>query len=117
MDIIEWIAAPAEVSREVNYLYFIIVLAITLTVIAIAIYTKNKRAIKLFLFAMVIWSIIEGIGLITGMREYTPSEARIPVFLFVALVEDPGWVCLGYMSAEQIYKKFIKNKTVNKKIT
>jgi len=115
MDIIEWISSPAQVSREVNYLYFLIVLAITLTVIAVALYTKNKRAVKLFLFAMVIWSIIEGIGLITGMRIYNPPEARIPVFLFVALVEDPGWVCLGYMMAEQIYKRFIKKKKITKK--
>ncbi|KYK25382.1 hypothetical protein AYK24_04985 [Thermoplasmatales archaeon SG8-52-4] len=116
MDIIQWITTPAQVSREVNYLYFLIVLAITLTVISIALYTKNKRAVKLFLFAMVIWSIIEGIGVITGMRVYNPPEARIPVFLFVALVEDPGWVCLGYMMAEQIYKKFIETEKTNKKI-
>lgn len=112
MDILEWITSSAQVSREVNYLYFLIVLAITITVIAIALYTKNKRAIKLFLFAMAVWSVIEGIGLLTGMRVYNPPEARIPVFLFVALVEDPGWVCLGYMSAEQIYKKFLKKKKI-----
>lgn len=115
MDIIDWIATPAQVSREVNYLYFLVVLAITITVVSIALYTKNKRAVKLFLFAMVIWSIIEGIGLITGMRVYSPPEARIPVFLFVALVEDPGWVCLGYMMAEQIYKKFVRKKKITKK--
>lgn len=112
MGLFEWITSPAQVSREVNYLYFLIVLAITLTVFAVALYTKNKRAVKIFLFAMVIWSIIEGIGLITGMRTYYPAEDRILVFIFVALVEDPGWVCLGYMMAEQMYKKFFKKKTM-----
>jgi hypothetical protein len=112
MSIIDWIATPAEVSREVNYFYFLIVLAITITVLTIALYINNKRAIKLFLFAMVVWTIIEGIGLITGMRVYNPPEARVPVFLFVALVEDPGWVCLGYMMAEQIYKRYLKKEKI-----
>ena len=111
MGLIEWLTGPAQVSREVNYLYFLIVLAITLTVLGIAIYTRNKRAIKMFVFAMGIWALIEGIGLISGMRVYTPSEDRLMVFIFVALVEDPGWVCLGYMMAEQIYKRFPKKKT------
>ena len=97
--------SPAHVSREVNYLYFLVVLSITLTVLGIALYTKNKRAVKMFVFAMGIWALIEGIGLITGMRFYNPPEERIPVFIFVALVEDPGWVCLGYMMAEQLFKR------------
>jgi uncharacterized membrane protein HdeD (DUF308 family) len=100
--------SPAHVSREVNYLYFLLVLGITLTVLGIAIYTKNKRAVKMFIFAMGIWALIEGIGLVTGMRAYNPPEERIPVFIFVALVEDPGWVCLGYMMAEQFFKKLKK---------
>lgn len=102
---------PAHVCREVNYMYFIIVLAITLTVLGIALYTRNKRAVKLFLFAMVIWALIESIGLVSGMRVYQPSEDRFLVFIFVAFVEDPGWVCLGYMMAEQMYKRFPKKKT------
>jgi hypothetical protein len=39
------------------------------------------------------------------------------VFIFVALVEDPGWVCLGYMIAEQFYKRWpgkIKKVVVKK---
>lgn len=112
MGLFEWITSPAQVSRDVNYLYFLIVLAITLTVFAVALYTKNKRAVRIFLFAMVVWSIIEGFGLVTGMRVYSPSEDRILIFIFVALVEDPGWVCLGYMMAEQMYKKFFKKKTM-----
>lgn len=111
MSLLEWLTSPALVSRDVNYLYFLIVLAITLIVLAIALYTRNKRAVKIFIFAMAIWALIEGIGLVTGMRVYTPSEDRFLVFIFVALVEDPGWVCLGYMMAEQMYKKLLKKKT------
>ena len=112
MDLIEWLTSPAIVSRDVNYLYFLIVLAITLTVLFIAIYTKNKRALKMFVFAMGIWALIEGIGLLTGMRVYTPSEHRFAVFIFVALVEDPGWVCLGYMMAQQLYKRLPNKKKI-----
>ena len=118
MGLIEWLASPATVSRDVNYLYFMIVLAITLTVLFIALYTKNKRALKMFVYSMAIWAFIEGFGLVTGMRVYTPSEDRILVFIFVALVEDSGWVCLGYMMAEQLYKRFPnKKKSVTKKGT
>ena len=102
--------SPVHVSREVNYLYFLVVLGITLTVLGIALYTKNKRAVKMFVFAMGIWALIEGIGLVTGMRVYNPPEERIPVFIFVALIEDPGWVCLGYMMAEQLFKRLKINK-------
>ncbi|MCK5261695.1 MAG: hypothetical protein KAJ44_05905 [Thermoplasmatales archaeon] len=102
----------AHVYRQVNYVYFLIVLGITLTVLGIAIYTKNKRAVKMFLFAMVIWAFIEGFGLVTGMRVY--SDATLLVFIFVALVEDPGWVCLGYMMAEQLFKRL---KIINKQST
>ena len=107
--------SPAQVSREVNYLYFLIVLAITITVLVIAIYTKNRRAIIMFLYAMVVWACIEGFGLITGMRVYEPPKDQIMVFIFVALVEDPGWVCLGYMVAEKLYKRWpgkIKKRVV-----
>ena len=104
----------AHVYRHVNYVYFLIVLGITLTVLGIAIYTKNKRAVKMFLFAMVIWAFIEGFGLLTGMRVYEPNEDTLLVFIFVALVEDPGWVCLGYMMAEQLFKRL---KIINKQPT
>ena len=96
---------PAHVSREVNYLYFIVVLAITLIVLSVAFYTRNKRAVKIFFFAMVIWSIIETIGVISGMRVYEPTSDRMIIFAFVSLVEDPGWCCLGYMLAEQLFKR------------
>ncbi|MBN2065587.1 MAG: hypothetical protein JW771_02125 [Candidatus Thermoplasmatota archaeon] len=115
MSLIEWVMSPAEVCRHVNYLYFFIVLGITLTVLGIALYTKNKRAVKMFLFAIVIWALIEGIGLVTGMREYSQDVAV--VYVFVALVEDPGWVCLGYMMAEQMYKRLLKKNTPAKSKT
>ena len=102
----------AHVERHVSHAYFLIVLAIALTVIVIALYTKNKRAVKMFLFAMVVWAFIEGFGLLTGMRVY--SEDTLLVFIFVALVEDPGWVCLGYMMAEQLFKRL---KIINKQPT
>lgn len=107
--------SPAEVCRHVNYLYFFIVLCITLAVLGIALYTKNRRAVKMFLFAMVIWALIEGIGLVTGMREYSQDVAV--VYIFVALVEDPGWVCLGYMMAEQMYKRLFKKNQAVKEVT
>jgi hypothetical protein len=103
----------AHVSRTVNYLYFLVVLIITFTVLGIAIFTKNKRAIKMFLFAMAIWSLIELIGLVSGMRVYEPSGDRILIFLFVALVEDPGWICLCYMAAEFLYNKIVKKQSDN----
>ena len=96
---------PAHVSREVNYLYFIVVLAITLTVLSVALYTRNKRAIRIFFLAMVIWAIIEGIGIVSGMRVYEPVSDRMIIFVFVSLLEDPGWCCLGFMAAEQLFKR------------
>jgi len=64
----------------------------------------------MFVFAMGIWALIEGIGLVTGMRIYTPPEDNVAIFFFVAFIEDPGWVCLGYMIAEQIFKRMNLNK-------
>ena len=69
----------------------------------------------MFLFAMIVWALIEGFGLVTGMRAY--SKDTLIVFVFVALVEDPGWVCLGYMMAEQLFKKMkLKNIFFSKKL-
>jgi len=64
----------------------------------------------MFIFAMAVWAFIEGFGLVTGLRVY--SKDTLIVFGFVALVEDPGWVCLGYMMAEKMFKrlKFKKSK-------
>ena len=68
----------------------------------------------MFLFAMAVWAFIEGFGLATGMRVY--SKDTILVFIFVALVEDPGWVCLGYMMAEQLFKRLKLKNILFKKI-
>jgi len=65
----------------------------------------------MFVFAMGIWALIEGFGLATGMRAYNPAEERVLVFLFVAFVEDPGWVCLGFMMAEQLFKRLKPRRT------
>ena len=94
-------------------MYFLIVLAITLTVLGIAFYTRNKRAVRMFIFALFVWALIEGFGLITGMRVYEPESDRFLIFIFVALVEDSGWVCLGFMMAEQLSKRttFLYKKT------
>ena len=62
----------------------------------------------MFLFGMIICAFIEGFGLVTGMRVY--SEDTLLVFIFVALVEDPGWICLGFMMAEQFFKRLKKLK-------
>jgi len=110
--------APADVCRHVNYVYFLVVLGITLTVLGIALYTKNKRAVKMFLFAAVIWALIESIGIVSGMRTYEPHSDRLLIFFFVAIIEDSGWVCLGYMMAEQLFKKLKTNKpSKNKTVT
>jgi len=64
----------------------------------------------MFLFAAVVWAIIEGYGIVTGMRTYEPYSDRLIIFYFVAIVEDSGWVCLGYMGAEQIFKRLARRK-------
>ena len=102
---LSWLTSPAQVSRRVNNLYFLLVLVITASVLGIALYTRNRRAVRMFLLAMVIWPLIELIGLVTGMRGYQPAQQRIAIFLFVALVEDPGWVCLGYMIGEALFRR------------
>jgi hypothetical protein len=65
----------------------------------------------MFLFAMVTWSVIELIGLVSGMRVYEPPGDRVPVFFFVALVEDPGWVALSFMAAEFLYNIIIRKRS------
>jgi len=104
VSVLDWILSPASVSRQVNYLYFLIVFFLTVLVLGTALYTKNRRGVRLFLLAMVVWSGIEFIGLATGMRVYKPESDKIVIFIFVALVEDPGWVCLCYLIAERLFK-------------
>jgi len=64
----------------------------------------------MFLFAAVVWAIIESFGIVSGMRTYAPYSDRLIIFYFVAIVEDSGWACLGYMMAEQLFKKLKTNK-------
>ena len=104
MRLLDWILSPASVSRQVTYLYFMIALIVVIFVLGIAIYSKNKRAVRLFLFAMIVWAVIEFIGLVTGMRVYKPDSDKVMIFIFVAFVEDPGWVCLCFLIAEKLFK-------------
>ena len=46
-----------------------------------------------------------------------PQLILMAVVIFIALVEDPGWVCLGYMIAEQMYKRLQKKKTTATKVS
>jgi hypothetical protein len=105
VEILEWLREPAYVERVVNNLYFIIVTAIALAVLAYAIRTKNKNAINLFLFSMIVWPLIEGFVWGIGIRFYDSSAPGM-VFFVVAFMEDPGWVCLAYMAAEVLFKRF-----------
>jgi hypothetical protein len=107
MGIMEWLTEPAYVHREVNTLYFIIVTIIALAVLAYAIRTKNKNAINLFLFSMIVWPIIEGLVWGMGIRIYDSPSPQL-AFTVIAFMEDPGWVCLAYMMSEFFYKKLKK---------
>ena len=108
-EIIDYLMLPAHVQRVVTPLYFIIVILITSSVLYYCVRTNNKNAIRLFLFSLIVWPIIEGIGLITGWRVYYSGNNGLIYFL-VAMVEDPGWVALGYVAAEKMYDKWFKNK-------
>ena len=109
MGVIDWLTEPAFVSREVNTLYFIIVTILSVSVLSYAIYTKNRRAIYLYLFAIFVWCALEGGSMLVGVRTY--ESPSVPLALFaVAVMEDPGWVCLGYLVSEKAYKKFFRNK-------
>ena len=105
MEILEWLTEPAYVQRVVNNAYFIIVTIIALSVLAYAIKTKNKNAINLFLFSMIVWPLIEGLVWGMGIRFYDSASPQM-VFIVVAFMEDPGWVCLAYMVSEVMYKRF-----------
>jgi hypothetical protein len=104
MAITDWLMEEAFVRREVNNLYFLVVTVIALAVLAYAIKTKNKNAIYLFAFSMIVWPAIEGAVWGMGIRHYDSASPQL-VFAVVAFGEDPGWVCLAYMVAEGLYKK------------
>ena len=105
MAILEWLMEPAYVERVVNNLYFVIVTIIALSVLSYAVYTRNRNAVNLFLFSMIVWPALEGAVWGMGLRIYDSSAPEM-VFFVVAIMEDPGWVCLAYMAAEFLYKRF-----------
>ncbi|UCH89372.1 MAG: hypothetical protein JSV49_01625 [Thermoplasmata archaeon] len=112
MEVLEWLKEPAYVERVVNNLYFIIVTIIALAVLVYAIKTRNKNAIKLFLFSMIVWPAIEGLVWGMGIRFYDSASPQM-VFIVVAFMEDPGWVCLAYMVAEKLQERLKKSNTTN----
>jgi hypothetical protein len=109
MSVVDWLTEPAFVSREVNWLYFIIVTMISLVVLVYAIHSKNRRAIYLYIFAIFVWVAIEGGSVLLGVRTYESSAAPL-AFVVVAVMEDPGWVCLAYMVAEKGFNLFLRGK-------
>jgi len=82
----------------------VVVTIIALVVLAYAIKTKNKNAIYLFAFSMIVWPAIEGLVWGMGIRIYDSQWPQM-VFAVVAFGEDPGWVCLAYIVAEGLYKR------------
>ena len=103
MDIITWLTESAYVNRHVSPLYFIIVTMISLAVLGYAFKTKNKRAIWLYGYGMVIWLILEFGLFFTGIRDYNIANPY-PAIIIIGGMEDPGWVCLAYMVAEKMMK-------------
>lgn len=103
MSLLEWLVGPAEVSRTINGTYMIVVTAISLSVLFMAWWTRDRNAVRLYLLSIPIWLFIEGFGLVTGMREYTAQTGL--VYLVVAVMEDPGWVTLGYMVAWRLFER------------
>lgn len=108
MDIVSWLTEVAHVNRHVSPLYFIIVTIITLSVLFYALKTDNKRAVRVFVYAFVVWLILEFGLYFTGIRQYNIDQPYL-VILLIGGVEDPGWVCLAYIVAEKMMKiKIIK---------
>jgi hypothetical protein len=105
MNFIDWLLESQHVQREVSVAYFIGVCAIAFSTLGYAIWTKNKPAVNMFLFSLPVWGFIEGLGLVTGWRAYHGLYPPL-TFVLVAFVEDPGWVCLAYLVAETLFKKF-----------
>ncbi len=101
MDIIAWLTESADVNRHVSPLYFIIVSVITLSVLYYAVRAGNKRAIRIFSYAFVVWSILEFGLYFTGIRQYNIDQPYL-IILLIGGVEDPGWVCLAYLVAEKL---------------
>ena len=103
MSLLEWLVEPAEVARTINGAYMIVVTVISLSVLFMAWWTKDRNALRLYILSIPIWLLIEGFGLVTGMREYTAQTGL--VYFVVAVMEDPGWVTLGYMVAWRLFER------------
>ena len=103
MDIVSWLTESAAVNRHVSPLYFIIVTIITLSILIYSIKTDNKRALRLFVYAFVVWLVLEFGLFFTGVREYNLENPYL-VILLIGGVEDPGWVVLAYLVAEKLMK-------------
>jgi len=93
--LIDWLPLSAEIDRVVNTVYLVIVLCIALTVLTVAIIKKNRNVLLLYLFSISIWLYIEGIGIVTGVRDYTSTGWLYWVtYVVLAVGEDKGWVTL-----------------------
>jgi Na+/melibiose symporter-like transporter len=103
MDIISWLTESASVNRHVSPLYFIIVSIITLSVLFYALKTDNRRAVRIFVYAVVVWLILEFGLFFTGVRQYNLDDPYL-IIMLIGGVEDPGWVCLAYIVAERMMK-------------
>jgi hypothetical protein len=105
MDIISWLTESAMVNRHVTPLYFIIVSIITLSILFYALKSNNKRAVRIFGYAFIVWVILEFGLFFSGIRQYDLENPYL-VILLIGGVEDPGWVCLAYLVAEKMMKLY-----------
>jgi hypothetical protein len=93
MEILDWLTETAYVNRHVSPLYFIIVTIISLSVLVYALRTKNRRAVVLFGYGVVVWVILEFGLFFSGIREYNIQNPYL-VITIIGAIEDPGWVKL-----------------------
>ena len=105
ISLLEWLQEPASVNREVNMGYLLVVTIISLCVLAYAILSKDKRAQKFYMYSLIVWPLIEGFGLVTGMRVYEGTSPWL-VWFVVGFMEDPGWVCLAFIISQYWARKF-----------
>jgi hypothetical protein len=103
MEPLSWLTDPAYVNRHVSPLYFIIVTIISISVLLYAMKTKNRRAVILFGYGVIVWLILEFGLFFTGIRHYN-IDNPYAVIIIIGAIEDPGWVCLAYIVAEKLMK-------------
>ena len=113
MSLLDWLTESAEVSRTINGTYMIVVTVISLSVLYLAWRTRDRNALRLYLLSIPIWLFIEGFGLVVGLREYTDQWPL--VYFVVAVMEDPGWVTLGYMVGWRLFEKRFPELTAQRK--